>query len=772
MTQVIIQDETPRTQLIAAAGQTVFNTLWTADAASDIDVYARADGVEADDVTQIVSPSLYNVTFIGVSQTVRVTFLSGRTLDDIITIVRNTPAERLNLYINTNFTPSMLNQDFGLLTLIDQQNQMYDTVVNPGYNVSATIDPIIDRVLPILEANQIWAMNPTRTEIIAYDVPSGGGLAPSNAEYLIRVAHVGLPNAQVMGSLASGFVVNTASTGVQLSRVLTAVANQTAITNGTGIAGNPTIGLADNAIIPGTEGMGVPIGTTAQRPVSPIITDFRFNTDLEFLEYWDGGAWVQISESDGVTFATGTENQVLVNGTFGIPTEGAITLTTPQDIAPASSPTFANVQFGILGQIRGANGLPVMNVLSLASAVNWISMNNQITGVNPGFVAIGADINVGIGFVTQAAGFYTFATTASSAVQFQTGTSYQHISNLIFPNTAATRNVTFQDASGTLAYLSDIPAGTPSALTKSDDTNVTLTLGGSPSVALLAATSLSLGWTGQLSLARGGTNASLAASNGGIVYSTTTGLAILSGSATAGQMLQSGAGAAPAWSTATFPTTATSTGTILRANGTNWVASTSTFADTYAASTILYASSSNIVAGLATANSSVLITNSTGVPSMSGALANGQLIIGSTGATPVVANLTAGSGISISNTAGGITISGTGSGTGFTEVTGTTQAMVPDAGYVTNNAGVVTLTLPVTAAFGTAITVVGKGAGGWKIAQNASQLIHVGSAVTTTGVGGSLASTNQYDSIDLVCVTANTVWVAWGAPQSSGLTVV
>ena len=52
---------------------------------------------------------------------------------------------------------------------------------------------------------------------------------------------------------------------------------------------------------------------------------------------------------------------------------------------------------------------------------------------------------------------------------------------------------------------------TSAALTKVDDTNVTLTLGGSPTTALLAATSLTLGWTGQLSVARGGTGSSTAA---------------------------------------------------------------------------------------------------------------------------------------------------------------------------------------------------------------------------------------------------------------------
>lgn len=85
------------------------------------------------------------------------------------------------------------------------------------------------------------------------------------------------------------------------------------------------------------------------------------------------------------------------------------------------------------------------------------------------------------------------------------------------------------------------------ALTKTDDTNVTLTLGGTPATALLKATSLTLGWTGQLSLARGGTNAALTASNGGIFYSTASAGAILAGTATTNQLLISGASAAPSW---------------------------------------------------------------------------------------------------------------------------------------------------------------------------------------------------------------------------------
>lgn len=48
----------------------------------------------------------------------------------------------------------------------------------------------------------------------------------------------------------------------------------------------------------------------------------------------------------------------------------------------------------------------------------------------------------------------------------------------------------------------------PGNLTKTDDTNVTLTLGGTPTGALINAVSLTLGWTGTLSVARGGTGLS------------------------------------------------------------------------------------------------------------------------------------------------------------------------------------------------------------------------------------------------------------------------
>ena len=258
-------------------------------------------------------------------------------------------------------------------------------------------------------------------------------------------------------------------------------------------------------------------------------------------------------------------------------------------------------------------------------------------------------------------------------------------------------------------------------------------------------------------LAYGGTNAALTANVGGIFYSTASAGAILAGTATAGQMLRSGASAAPTWSTATFPATATGTGTFLRADGTNWAASTATLANTYAVSTLLYASSANVVSGLATTNRAVLGTSATGVPNWL-ALTDGQIVIGSTAGAPAAAALTAGSGITISNASNGVTINAIGGGSLVTWSTvAISTSMSTLNGYVSNGAGVLTFTLPATAAVGDTVQIIGLGAGGWTIVENSGQNMIMSNLVTTTTTG-SLSSTNRYDCVTLTCCVANTTW--------------
>lgn len=136
-----------------------------------------------------------------------------------------------------------------------------------------------------------------------------------------------------------------------------------------------------------------------------------------------------------------------------------------------------------------------------------------------------------------------------------------------------------------------------------------------------------------------------------------------------------------------------------------------------------------------------------------GPLTNGQILIGSTGLDPVPATLTAGAGISIVNGAGSITISATGMSFLWIDQT-TDTTMVVNQGYVSDSVSQVVLTLPAAPTFGDIVRVAGKGTGGWQIAQNAGQSVHFGSATSTVGAGGSLSSTNAFDALELLCISA------------------
>lgn len=119
-------------------------------------------------------------------------------------------------------------------------------------------------------------------------------------------------------------------------------------------------------------------------------------------------------------------------------------------------------------------------------------------------------------------------------------------------------------------------------------------------------------------------------------------------------------------------------------------------------------------------------------------------------------NFLNGTSMNITGSGSNITFNSTGGGLTWNDVTGITQAMAVNNGYVPDNGALVTLTLPATATFGSVIAVVGRGAGGWTIAQNAGQQIICGPNSTTIGVGGSVSSTNRRDTIFLLCTTANT----------------
>ena len=138
-------------------------------------------------------------------------------------------------------------------------------------------------------------------------------------------------------------------------------------------------------------------------------------------------------------------------------------------------------------------------------------------------------------------------------------------------------------------------------------------------------------------------------------------------------------------------------------------------------------------------------------------MTDGEILIGSTGNPPVAATLTQGTGISITNTAGAITIAATGGITWTPVVSG--GLFAPNSAYynVSPDEMPVNWALPYTCPAGAVIYFQGTsiGASGWQISQFTGQSIQFGAVSTTVGMAGGLSSTNPNDGVQLLCIVDN-----------------
>lgn len=84
---------------------------------------------------------------------------------------------------------------------------------------------------------------------------------------------------------------------------------------------------------------------------------------------------------------------------------------------------------------------------------------------------------------------------------------------------------------------------------------------------------------------------------------------------------------------------------------------------------------------------------------------------------------------------------------------------VPNSGYYVTS-GNQALTLPAAAPKGTYLAVyAAQGSSGWTIVQGAGQSIQFGSTPTTTGAGGSLASSAVGDGVMMLCTEDDAKWL-------------
>jgi hypothetical protein len=154
----------------------------------------------------------------------------------------------------------------------------------------------------------------------------------------------------------------------------------------------------------------------------------------------------------------------------------------------------------------------------------------------------------------------------------------------------------------------------------------------------------------------------------------------------------------------------------------------------------------------------ILLGSGTGAITPLGVASDGQLAIGSTGADPVLATITAGANVTVTNGAGSITVAS--SINTVNDQTDSYQLVAGDAGkFITMTKGSAnTLTVPkdatVNFAVGTYITVYQGGAGVTTIAPEDGTIV-------INSVAGNLDISAQYGVAKLHKIAANS-WVAYG----------
>ena len=134
---------------------------------------------------------------------------------------------------------------------------------------------------------------------------AGAGISVSNGD-----GTGGNPTFQLTGIAAA--IANMGGTGMLAvvngnsiaGRQITGTANQISVTDGNG-SGNPTISIVDDATLPGTGGVTVPVGTNAQQPVG-VPGQLRFNTDTSSFDGFNGADWLSFALGAGVdSFSAG-----------------------------------------------------------------------------------------------------------------------------------------------------------------------------------------------------------------------------------------------------------------------------------------------------------------------------------------------------------------------------------------------------------------------------------------------------------------------------------
>lgn len=222
----------------------------------------------------------------------------------------------------------------------------------------------------------------------------------------------------------TGIIARTAA-GSMATRTIAGTANQIAVTNGTGVSGDPTIAIANNVVLPGTASMTVVSGSTANQPAAGV-GQLRYDTTTNQLMWSNAGSWNVLSTGGTVT------SVAVSGGTTGLTTSG--------------------------GPITGSGTITLSGILGIANGgtdLNTTPTNGQLLiGNGTNYTLAGLTAGTGIS-VTPGAGSISIANTGVTSVALSapgiftvSGSPVTTTGTLSFSLNTQTQNLVFASPNG------------------------------------------------------------------------------------------------------------------------------------------------------------------------------------------------------------------------------------------------------------------------------------------------------------------------------------